>query len=192
MKTLFRFCSVLVHAMLLIIIVAAQMNAAENPQLKRKVSPKRIYTTLPENVNADLIVFKFREGTSRPQLDGRSFLRSGPGWDQLNRIISEETKTVTSRPRVMLDPSKLDRMRAEGSRRVGWQLPDMSLYYEIQVKSDLSAHDRLDIINRISALDFIEIAYFSPRLVGHSADVDADVDIAAAQETPNWENRSTI
>ena len=166
---------------LLAISLAAPVYGA-NHELKRKVTPKEVYTKLIDHSDTDRVVFKLNEGMGQPQLNNRQFGLAGVAWNNLNAILTSDLKTQSVQPRFKLDVIRLNRMRSEGSRRIGKLLPDLSLYYEITVPAGMSTQERMEMVNSLNALDIIETAYFAPK-----PDI-ASYDVADAF-TPAWENQ---
>jgi hypothetical protein len=133
--------------------------------LRRQVSAKQEYTKLPEYSDIDHIVVKLREGISRPNLLNGKFDGPDDQLQLLNTIIESVNGIEKIRHRFSIDIPRLDKIRDEGSRRIGWPLPDLSLYYEIEVRPGISSQAGLNLINRLFGLDIVEVAYFAPRVV---------------------------
>lgn len=165
---------------LLLVLPAGPIFSADQTLTGSKVS-KPVYT-LEAATRSDKIVFKLAEGMGRPDLTTGRFERSGASWDRLNALLSLPNQSGSVRSHFSLDKSTLDEMRMEGSRRIGRQLPDLTLYYEIEISAELSGQDRLGLVNGLNALDIVEIAYFAPR-----PDIATIVGSQAA--TPAWESQ---
>ncbi|MEW5995057.1 MAG: hypothetical protein AB1744_11780, partial [Candidatus Zixiibacteriota bacterium] len=112
-------------------------------QLRREVAPKPVYETLPEHLNTNRIVLKLKESMGRPQFDGQKFLESGPQWDRLNAAIAQTSRTAKIEKHFIMKETRLRQMRAAGSHRIGRQLPDLTLYYDISVAADATHDDKL-------------------------------------------------
>jgi hypothetical protein len=146
----------------ILLLVTATSTSANPPELKRAVIPKQVLRTIPADAEAELLVIKLAEGMGQPELRGRSFSRAGADWDRLNDILASNS-VEGIRSRIGMDKATLDEMRLEGSRRLGRELPDLTLYYELPVNRGLSIQGRQDLLNRIMELDIIETAYFAPK-----------------------------
>jgi len=163
---------------LLIVLPASTSHSANNGLSRGKVLKPAYSSELVSD--DDKIVFKLKEGIGQPELTVRRFNRPGALWDRLNMLLTSSNRTTAVNRRFTLDKSVLDDMRAEGSRRIGQQLPDLTLYYEIEVASGLSAQGRLDMLNELNSLDIVEVAYFAPKPDLATASV-------AESATPAWE-----
>ena len=149
--------------------------------LKRQVMPKPKYEKLTANINSDYIVLKLAEGIGQPNLNGRQFDRTGTEWNKLNAIIASSDKAAAIRPHFSLDRNILNNLRARGSARIGTPLPDLSLYYRLELTHALDNPGKIKIIEELNTLGIVEIAYFPP--VPEPASVD-DVKL-----TPMWESQ---
>lgn len=143
--------------------------------LYREVAEKPVYDSLPSYLNTTQIIFKLKEGMGQPEFNGRKFLMSGSQWDRLNTAILPNKKSVRVERHFKINLNALNQMRMSGSQRSGLELPDLSLYYEIEVAPDATSQEKLDLISEINSLDIIEIAYFP-----------AIPELPRAP-TPNWE-----
>lgn len=164
---------------------------AKDLSLRRPIPTKPTFKSLPAGVDAGTIVFKLMEQTDRPELVNGRFVRSGDQWDRLNEILAGPTKTAREvNPRIKLERSVLDQMRAAGSARVGWELPDLSLYHELHLPSSASSAERVAAVSELNALDIIEIAFFQPAPEPAGWISPAPPRLAAFEThlTPNWQS----
>ncbi len=152
---------------------------AQGPSLKRTVPSKQYQRSVAARSDAYQIVFKLSEGIGQPELSNRAFPRSGPGWESLNEILESTSLVQSVRPLIGMDKETLARLRQEGSRRLGRQLPDMTLYYEITAPQGTSLQSRRSIITRLLSLDIVEVVYFCPPAELATAEI--------VSATPNWE-----
>jgi len=171
---------------LLWLLPAAFVAAADYP-LQRPAPQKPIYRTLPESARTDRIIFKFVENIERPDLAGGQFSLSGSQWDKINQLVAFPDKTATMRSHFSIDRARLDEMRAEGSARIGRQLPDLSRYYRINLNESTSSQERLDLVHSLNELDIVEIAYFAPRPEPAVIETKQVPTSKALLATPNWQ-----
>ncbi|HWR82728.1 MAG TPA: S8 family serine peptidase [Candidatus Deferrimicrobium sp.] len=153
---------------------SAALGAAQ--PLRREIAPKPVYTALPNYLNSDQVIFKLTEDIGQPALLAGQFVMSGAEWDRLNFAIAPSKGLARKTQRhFTADAATLHRLRERGSQRIGRSLPDLSLYYEIDIAPGTTAAQKLSLIDELNSLGIIEIAYFPavPKLP-----------IAA---TPNWE-----
>jgi serine protease len=149
----------------------------KNIPLHRETAEKPVYNSLPDYLNTNQIIFKLQEGMGQPVFDGRRFLMAGSQWDRLNAAISPNKNNVHMEQLIKLNATTLNQMRADGSQRLGEQLPDLSLYYEVNLAPVASPQEKLELISQINSLDIIEIAYFP------------SVPQLPLAPTPNWESQ---
>lgn len=176
-----RFLPPTLAAILCLLIVLPATSFSANKILRRGKVTKPVYNseTVLEN---DKIVFKLAEGLGQPELQGRRFERPGASWDRLNDLLSSPDRAASIRSLFTLPKSTLDGMRAEGSKRLGQQLPDLTLYYEISVPAVMSGPQRLSMINELNALDVIEVAYIASK-------PDLATTSTSQALTPSWESQ---
>jgi len=165
----------------LLVTLPVSTSYSANGGLSRGKVSKPVYNSAPV-AQDDKVVFKLAEGLGQPELTARGFNRSGTSWDQLNALLTSPVRTAAVNRHFTLDKSILDEMRAEGSRRIGQQLPHLTLYYEIKMPSGLSGRERLNMINELNALDIVEVAYFAPEPELATVTVSRTL-------TPAWESR---
>ncbi len=156
-------------------LAAAPTGFSKTSLLRREVAQKPVYETLPDHLNTNQIIFKLKEGLGQPDFDQGKFLMTGSQWDRLNAAILAAETALHTRRHFTTDLDALSRMRWVGSQRVGWQLPDLSLYYEIEVAPAALPEEKLRLMSELNSLDVIEIAYFP-----------AIAELPTAP-TPNWE-----
>ncbi|TET95297.1 MAG: PKD domain-containing protein, partial [Candidatus Zixiibacteriota bacterium] len=145
-----------------IALAAGPTSFGKTSPLHREVAPKPVYETLPDYLNTNQLIFKLKEGVGQPDFGGGKFLMTGTEWDRLNAVLSPDRKSSRVQRHFKIDVNTLNRMRQAGSQRIGRQLPDLSLYYEIEIESNATPQEKLDMIAEINSLDIIEIAYFEP------------------------------
>ncbi|MFQ6008636.1 MAG: S8 family serine peptidase, partial [Candidatus Zixiibacteriota bacterium] len=176
MSNRLRFRSILTSFVWVFLGIAMTV-LGNNIPLHRETAEKPIYKSLPDYLNTNQIVFKLQEGMGQPVFDGQRFLMTGPSWDHLNTAISPDKNNVHVEHLIQLDVSTLNQLRATGTQRLGKQLPDLSLYYEINLRPEATPQEKLELISQINSLDIIEIAYFpsEPQL--------------PSAPTPNWESQ---
>ena len=160
--------------------------ATHSPEIKRAVPQKPAYTSLDGWSDKDRIVFKLKEGMGQPDFDGTKFDLTGPEWDSLNRLLTVPNKQMSVRSRFTLDRAVLNRLRDDGMKRSGQQLPDLSLYYEIDLPAISTATDAVAMVNQLNQLGIIEIAYVAPRPDIASAPSAGGV-ATSAMVTPGFE-----
>ncbi len=165
-----------IFALLLSIsLLTSPLFAKKMPELRRAQPLKPTYQTLPSSLNTDRIIFKLQEGTPQTVFTGTSFSATGSEWKRLNSLLSGQNRATTVQRHFPTDITTLNQMRKTASQRVGWELPDLSLYFEVELSPQASAQEKLEMINELNALDIVEIAYFPspPQL--------------PSVQTPNWE-----
>ncbi|MEW6412379.1 MAG: S8 family serine peptidase [Candidatus Zixiibacteriota bacterium] len=161
-------------------LTAASLHAKDN-SLKRRVVALPTDQSDVFDAESDKIVFKIREGLGQPVLNQGRFDRTGTAWNSLNALLASSDRAAGVSPRFQMDKSALDRMRQEGSRRAGISLPDLTLYYEIDIPASASPQERLALLKQIRGLDIVEVAYFAPRPEVASIEVTSSL-------TPAWES----
>jgi PKD repeat protein len=150
------------YYLVLLLLIGATAFSRSFP-LKRGPVTKPTYTELPSYLNTDRIVLKLKETANRPELVAGKFDKTGGEWDRLNALVtSPRTKSAAVRPRIDVSRAELDKIRAEGASRTGIPLPDLSLYYEMDLDAAAAASEKLATINDLNSLDIVEIAYFAP------------------------------
>ncbi len=176
-KDLFR---VIIFCLLfLFVFQAGLILAAKSPTLNRVVAEKPVYNSLPLNEKNNEIVIKLAEGMGQPEHNGQKFLRVGQEWDVLNSLVYSSNKSRNMKKRFSTDKSELDQMRQAAMAKSGLTIADLTLYYQLNLETSMTASDRLELINEINKLDIVEIAYFAP-----------DPTVASIDEvkTPAWES----
>jgi len=166
--------------LLVIIFQSDSISAAISPVLNRTVAEKPVYKSLPQNENNNEIVFKLKEGMGQPEFKGQKFIKTGEQWDKINSLIYSNNKARSIAPRISTDKSTLDQMRLSAMAKSGSAMADMTLYYQINLESSMTAEERVDLINEINSLDIIEIAYFAPK--------PSPASIDEVKLTPVWES----
>jgi len=158
-----------------IALAAGSTSFGKSSPLRREVAPKPVYETLTDYLNTNQIIFKLKEGVGQSDFDGGKFLMTGTEWDRLNAAISNDEKSLHTERHFTTDLNTLDQMRLVGSQRIGWQLPDLSLYYEVKIAPNATPEEKLELMSELNSLDIVEIAYFPavPKL--------------PKAPTPNWE-----
>ncbi len=161
-----------------LMIFAANLHA-KNHELKRRVVVPATEQAAPAFSDTDRIVFKLREGIGRPALSQGQFDLNGAAWNALNAVLGASDRVSEVKSRFLTDKSTLDRMRDEGSRRSGMNLPDLTLYYEVAIAPSASPQARQQMLNEIRNLDIVEVAYYAPK-----PDIAS---LALSAATPAWE-----
>lgn len=161
---------------------SSTLQAQQNKQLKERyvfTKPKR--TTLRDKERADVIVVKFREGTRvrlrSDRLVADPTTRSAAEQKLLERANLDQIKVVEDLARIdfLLQRSRdirlermftrpedaLDTEKEEGELSSSEELADLNLYYHLLLeKAESSRAEQL--IDRLNALDVVEIAYAEP------------------------------
>lgn len=125
----------------------------------RKVPPKPVHTVINSNVNPNLIVVKFVEGSGIRLRDGRLTTLSAAdlsALDSFNQALSQGNwKRLFER-----SEHELTQDKQRGEARTGWQLADLNLYFRFELPEDTD--DPAAVIDALNALDIVEIAYPEP------------------------------
>ncbi len=194
--------------MLLLLLTALLLGSApvhpvaaqDNPpgQLKpRPTLPKPARTVVDHNVHPDLIVLKFQEGTHIRMKAGRlDFDEASVGQDDeqrlgrvnlkrdtIHRELSELNREFGQNARLRVErlftrpENDLDKEKQEGEQAIEEELADLNLYYYVRIKN-ASLEESTQFIDRLNALDIVEIAYPEP-ITEPAADI--------APATPSYE-----
>ena len=175
----------LVAALALFALLSVSLVATgEASQIKRPTPIKPDYKSLPAHDNTNVIIFKLVEGIGQPEFDGTRFLTISAEFDLLNTAILSHDKSSACLPHFVTEKSTLDQMRAEGMKRIGRSLPDLSLYYRLTIADNASNNDKLQLVRSLNALDIVEIAYFAPK--PELANVETKVALTPIWETSQW------
>jgi len=173
--------------LLVFALVAISAHAGTSPpKLQREIAPKQVYTKLESYHQTDHLVMKLAEGMGQPVLAGKSFNRTGGEWNRLNELLASPAKTASVTPHFAAPKETLDNMRAVGSARIEQTLPDLSLYYKVNIDASATETEKIELINELNKLGIVENAWFAPRpelawIKGGEADKDPPL------STPNWE-----
>jgi serine protease len=128
--------------------------------LHREIATRPAYTTLPAHLNTTEIVVKFRQNFARPELQGRSFLSTDSSWIAFNRV-AENVAPVTAIDRyISIGEKELRKLTASASKQLGDNIPDLTGYYSILIDNIATPQARLALLDSLSALEVVEIAYF--------------------------------
>jgi hypothetical protein len=162
-------------------------SAGTSTTLKRPVPSKPVYKSLANWSSGDRIVVKLNEGMGQPEFNGGQFLKQGADWDKLNALLASPDKSQDVRPRFTESRATLNRLRDEGMKRSGKQLPDLSLYYQISLPPTADAKDAVAMLNELNKLDIVEIAYAAPKPSLATAP-SGTAEAAQATTTPEFES----
>jgi hypothetical protein len=162
----------------LLAVLAEPVESARNP-LQRRVPTKPDYSQLSEELYTDHVVLKLAEGVGPLQLGNQGFNRVGVDWDRLNGILRDGQKTTAVKAHFSLPPDRLEYLRQLGQDRIAAPLPDLNLYYRVDINPAASANERLDLVRQLNSLDIVEIAFFSPK--------PRPASVTDVKVTPMWE-----
>jgi hypothetical protein len=146
-----------VCALVTLLFIAASFDAeAQDEPNLRTAGKKRDLSELRALPETNQVVVKFREGEkvrlTNQKLTG---MRSGQA-NLLNNVLRQAGVTETAmKPLFEAPPEALERDKADGERRSGRQLADLSLYFVINLPPTVSAAEVADHLN---ALGFVEYA----------------------------------
>lgn len=171
-----RFSFVATNLIIYLLVSTLSALAVSGPQLQRQIAPKPTHEVLPYYQETDVIVVKLSEMPDRPQVDGPLALSGSDRVNPLNDVLASERCVESIDRKSTLSRERLDRIRAEAEAYSGMSMPDMSLYYKVIIKAGSTPDEKLRLLNRINALDVVEIAYFQP------------IPALPLAPTPNWQS----
>ncbi|WP_257450940.1 S8 family peptidase [Archangium lipolyticum] len=157
--------------------------AAAKELVPRAAAVKSRGAELPRGMYVERLVVKFHEGTRVRPRDGRlvalasergpeerSLLaRRGLDDARLARDLSSASDLLARVPRAgaptrlfKQDEASLAELKRSGEERGGRQLADLGLYVEVPLLPGTTADGVQDMIERLNALDSVEVAYAEP------------------------------
>ena len=146
----------------------------------RRVPPRPAHTTVAGGSDGGYVVVKLREGLAVRQVDTRLVDERLGDLAAVNRVLARrdvaDLRPLFSRSREDL---RAERLAAQAKTRV--QLPDLRLYYRLEVADAGAAGEIIDLLNR---QEDVEIAYYQPAPELAQAPADPSV-------TPNFETSQT-
>lgn len=163
-------------ATLIFVATSLQVLSAQLHPLKRVVAGKPVYTELPAKSNTSEIIVKLREGEPRPALVGGKFDSANEQLVLINGIIDAGSRKSSIVRHMSLPVEQIDMLRSRAAIRNANALPDMNLYFRVQLDPEMPDDEKLAAVAAINALDVVEIAYFAPIPF-----------LPSANATPNWE-----
>jgi hypothetical protein len=165
-------------------LLAAPLAEAAPNALQERVPADKAQSRRQVDAPLQRLVVKFHEGTRVRLRDGRmvalgrerapdeqaQLARRGLSDTRLEADIAAALALVERAPRIgALDrlfkeeESLLEERKRTGEELGGRQLADLNLYFEVPLLPGTSARDVADVIERLNALDSVEVAYAEPR-----------------------------
>ncbi len=146
------------------------------PQRSRIEAVKPLHTSIGSDTKISHVVVKFRDQQATRIRSGRIEAVEGDLLPQANQLLSSYvTQERCRRLFNTKSESNLDRDRQKLERSSGQQLAYLNNYYRIDISDRAEAES---LINRLNALESVEIAYFQP-----APEVAGDID----PPTPDYE-----
>ena len=147
------------HVTLGLVVVMAGA-AAASPLRPRMVLAKPTHTVAQAYQAADRIVVKFSEGSGVHLRSGRLAAPAVDLTDLVAQLQAVGSSAGAMRRLFARDDAALETERAEGQRRSGRALADLSLYYEVAVPvgTDIGA-----LCDRLNSLPYVELALPAPK-----------------------------
>ncbi len=174
----FRPSSLIVTlAVLLVLLVAGLAPDVAAKELRREAAAKTTYEFLPSWANTNRIVVKFAESVGNVEPLGTTVTGTDPRLGQFNSVLSRHDRFVGLDHRLAIEASQLREIRAKAASRAdNITLPDLALYFNIEVAPDATPDEKLRLINELNRLEAVELAFFEP------------VPKLPMAPTPNWES----
>jgi hypothetical protein len=148
--------------LLAVLISAASPDLSARP-LHREAATKTTLDYLPSWGNTDRVVVKLAESLGHVDPVGRALAGQDPRVERVNDVLNSHDRFVGLQRRLDIEVSRLHEIRHEAAKRAGnTSLPDLTLYFNIDIAPDATADERLRLLNELNALDAVEIAYFEP------------------------------
>jgi serine protease len=197
-------------------LLSAPWVEAAPAALQERVPADKSQARLVKDAPLDRLVVKFHEGTRVRLREGRMvalarergpeeralLTRRGLSDARLETDVASVLSLVERAPRIgglarlfKEDESLLDERKRTGEERGGRQLADLNLYFEVPLLPGTRAEDLAELVERLNALDSVEVAYAEPRpepaMVNFGMDAALRTLLAAADlppTTPLYEN----
>jgi PKD repeat protein len=164
-------------AVLLTALVLTAFADVSARSLHREAATKTTLDYLPSWGNTNRIVVKLAESVGQVDPAGKSLVGVDQRLQRVNEVLNRHDKYVGLERRMDIEATKLRQIRDEAAKRAGdVQLPDLTLYFDVDIAADATADEKLRLINEIKALDVVEVAYFEP------------VPSLPMAPTPNWQS----
>jgi serine protease len=165
-------------------LLTAPFAVAAPNVLQERVPADKAQSRLVADVPLQRLVVKFHEGTRVRIRDGRmvalarerepdereQLARRGLSDARLKADLGAVLALVERAPRMgaldrmfKQEESQLEERKRTGEERGGLQLADLSLYFEVPLLPGTTADAVADLVERLNALDSVEVAYPEPR-----------------------------
>ncbi|MFP2910080.1 S8 family peptidase [Pyxidicoccus sp. 3LFB2] len=165
-------------------LLAAPLVEAAPPALQERLPADKSQARMVEDAPLERLVVKFHEGTRVRLRDGRMvalskergqderalLARRGLSDARLESDVASVFALTERAPRIggvdrlfKEDESLLSERKRTGEERGGRQLADLNLYFEVPLLPGTRAEDVAALVERLNALDSVEVAYAEPR-----------------------------
>ncbi|HOP08095.1 MAG TPA: S8 family serine peptidase [candidate division Zixibacteria bacterium] len=134
--------------------------AAQYPFIERVPAQKPTNVAIGPNVNISHVVVKFKDDAAVRLRNSRMIALGDTSPAGAVDILSPYMDKRLRRLFADQDETRLDRQRDALQYKTGYELADLNGYYRIDVTDP---NEAAGLINRLNALDIVEIAYFQPQ-----------------------------
>lgn len=152
-----RVAKASIFALVTLLLMGAAPEAKAQDETNLRTGGRKLdLSELRAQPETNHVVVKFREGEKvRLSKDKLTGMRSGQA-NLLNNVLRQVGVNETAlQPLFAAPPEELERDKAEGQRRTGRQLADLSQYFVLKLPPNTSA---AEIANNLNALPFVEYA----------------------------------